>query len=610
MRAENISRSKANKLTAVFVAAAMTFFGVVYSPETIASTTISQLGVDIDGEAAGDESGSSVSLSEDGSRVAIGAHYNDETGSNAGHVRIYDWDGTAWTQAGADIDGEAEGDNSGLTVSLSSSGSRVAIGARYNDENGSNAGHVRIYDWNGTAWTQAGADIDGEAEGDNSGVSVSLSADGSRVAIGAHYNDETGSNAGHVRIYDWDGTAWTQAGADIDGEAVNDYSGVSVSLSADGSRVAIGAIYNDETGSNAGHVRIYDWDGTTWNQAGADIDGEAADDQSGNSVSLSEDGSRLAIGARKHDGARGHVRIYDWDGTTWNQAGADIDGEAEGDNSGVSVSLRADGSRVAIGARYNDENGSNAGHVRIYDWNGTAWTQAGADIDGEAADDQSGRSISLSSNGSRVAIGARINDGFATDAGHVRIFSLPAAAAAEAAPAPAPAQAAPYQGPIPFLASPGNASAGEQITVTGLRLNSISSVQIDGVGAAIVSVEYTRLVFTLPNGLKEGTKSIVFYGSHGKLTFFASLEYKAAPPPAVLQPKKVNAGSFNGYVAVYAKGYEGQKLSAKVAGKWLTVDSLGSGFERILRYTGAGYQIKVDLYINGILLQQMEVTTR
>ena len=145
------------------------------------------------------------------------------------------------SQLGSDIDGEAAGDGFWTSVSLSSDGTRVAIGATNNDGNGSSAGHVRVYDWNGTAWVQAGSDIDGEAAYDQSGYSVSLSSDGTRVAIGAATNDGGGSNSGHVRIYDWTNGAWVQAGSDIDGEAANDHSGHSVSLSSDGTRVAIGA---------------------------------------------------------------------------------------------------------------------------------------------------------------------------------------------------------------------------------------------------------------------------------------------------------------------------------------------------------------------------------
>ena len=54
----------------------------------------------------------------------------------------------SWTKLGADIDGEAYGDESGYSVSLSSDGTIVAIGAPYNDGNGDSAGHVRVYNWN------------------------------------------------------------------------------------------------------------------------------------------------------------------------------------------------------------------------------------------------------------------------------------------------------------------------------------------------------------------------------------------------------------------------------------------------------------------------------
>ena len=106
------------------------------------------------------------------------------------------------------------------------------------------AGQVRVYEWNGTGWIQLGVDLDGEAFGDNSGWSVSLSSDGSRLAIGAVNNDD-GSD-GHVRVYEWDGISWVQLGLDIDGEAAGDASGSSVSLSSDGSRLAIGATENDQ----------------------------------------------------------------------------------------------------------------------------------------------------------------------------------------------------------------------------------------------------------------------------------------------------------------------------------------------------------------------------
>ena len=325
---------------------------------------------------------------------------NDGNGSYSGHVRIYAWNSatSAWEQQGADIDGEAADDGSGWSVSLSSDGTTVAIGAIITTATALDSGHVRIYAWNSatSAWEQQGADIDGEAADDWSGSSVSLSSDGTTVAIGALWNDGNGSNSGHVRIYAWNSatSAWEQQGADIDGEAAGDQSGYSVSLSSDGTTVAIGAIWNAGNGSYSGHVRIYAWNSATsaWEQQGADIDGEAAGDESGWSVSLSSDGTTVAIGAYGNAGNgsnSGHVRIYAWNSATsaWEQQGADIDGEAAGDQSGYSVSLSSDGTTVAIGASRNDGNGSNSGHVRIYAWNSatSAWEQQGADIDGEAA---------------------------------------------------------------------------------------------------------------------------------------------------------------------------------------------------------------------------------
>ena len=67
----------------------------------------------------------------------------------------------------------------------------------------------------------------------------------------------TVTNSGHVRVYELSGNNWTQLVSDIDGEAASDLSGESVSLSADGTRVAIGSIYNDGNGGNSGHARVY-----------------------------------------------------------------------------------------------------------------------------------------------------------------------------------------------------------------------------------------------------------------------------------------------------------------------------------------------------------------
>ncbi len=73
---------------------------------------------------------------------------------------------------------------------------------------------------------------------------------------------------------------------------------------------------------------------------------------------------------------------------------------------------------------------------------------------------------------------------------------------------------------------------------------------------------------------------------------------------------KVNAGSFKGYVAIYAKGHEGKRLSAKVGKDWVVVPALASNFVRVVEYTGAGYTIAVRIYIDRVLVDTITVTTK
>jgi LPXTG-motif cell wall-anchored protein len=273
-----------------------------------------------------------------------------------------------WTQTGADFDGDAVGDALGRSVAMSADGLRVAIGA---SGNGGGAGRVRVYTLTNGAWIQTGANIDGESAGDQSGWSVAMSANGSRVAIGARGNDGGGSDAGRVRVYTLTNGVWIQTGANIDGEAAYNWSGFSVAMSVDGSRVAIGAYGAD---GDAGQVRVYTLTNGAWVQTGADIDGESAGDLSGYSVAMSADGSRVAIGAPQNYGAAGRVRVYTLTNGVWIQTGANINGEAVGDNSGGSVAMSDDGSRVAIGAIFNDGGGSDAGQVRVYEGVGLTTT--------------------------------------------------------------------------------------------------------------------------------------------------------------------------------------------------------------------------------------------
>ncbi len=418
-----------------------------------------QIGDDIDGRQLRDHLGNDVSLSADGRVLAIGvAQSAFAPKGRIGYVQVYEkivdaqsQGGFKWEQIGEDIYGVAEFDWFGQELSLSSDGSVLAIGAWGNDgKNGDRdrIGLVRVYERDGSVtlgWKQVGEDIYGEAQGDESGSSVSLSPGGRVLAIGAPVNNGNGKHSGHVRVYERDDNldlGWRQVGKNIDGEAAGDYSGSSVSLSYDGSMLAIGTRGNDGNGGqDSGHVRIYERDDNLdlgWRQVGKDIDGNTPGDQLGHSVSLSFDGRVLAIGAPDPYDHRfntnpgpGYVRVYERDDNIdlgWRQLGGDIVGEANRDESGQSVSLSSGGRVLAIGGWYNDGTANAAGHVRVYERDASStdapvgWRQVGEDIDGEAYVDGSGHRVSLSSDGSLVAIGAWANDGKGVDAGHVRVY--------------------------------------------------------------------------------------------------------------------------------------------------------------------------------------------
>jgi hypothetical protein len=73
---------------------------------------------------------------------------------------------------------------------------------------------------------------------------------------------------------------------------------------------------------------------------------------------------------------------------------------------------------------------------------------------------------------------------------------------------------------------------------------------------------------------------------------------------------KVNAGSFKGYVAIYAKGYEGQRLSAKVGKDWVVIPALGSNYERVVELVGPGVDVTVRIYIDRVLVDTISLTTK
>ncbi|MBX2829360.1 MAG: T9SS type A sorting domain-containing protein [Flavobacteriaceae bacterium] len=381
------------------------------------------LGDDIDGAMGNDQFGYSVSLSNDGTILAVGAPFNDDNGISSGHVRIFENQSGNWVQLGNTIVGSDNGDKSGFAVSLSGDGQIVAIGAPDEGTTAFEAGQVRVFQYQGGTWEQLGDDIFGEALSDHSGTAISLNNDGTILAIGAPDNEgDAVGNPGHVRVYEFVAGAWEQLGDDIDGEAQEDNSGFSVCLNDAGTLVAIGAPFNDDSAPDAGHVRVYEWDGDNWVQVGDDINGEASNDRFGSSVSFNTTGGMLAVGGIDNNGI-GHVRVFRKISDEWIQFGEDIDGIGVNDDFGNSVSLNDDGNILAIGAPLFDGGGNDTGLVQVYRSVLDEWVKVDNDMIGEAQEDRSGYSVSMSADGSIIAAGGYLNDESGANAGHARVWN-------------------------------------------------------------------------------------------------------------------------------------------------------------------------------------------
>jgi hypothetical protein len=369
--------------------------------------------------------GTSVVLSSlDGGRLAVGAPMHDystaeanalSVNENGGAIFLYEYDGSVWNQIWF-LAGDA-GEGLGERFSLSADGSRIAVRRER-----TNPDSVEVYDIGaGGAATQVGETVSCGANGDT----VTLSADGTRLAVSCEsfLDPVLGANTGRVEIFDWTGSTWSSTGT-LDGSGGGDFFGWSTAFSNDGNRIAISAPNHDSGGAaNRGQVRVFDFVSGEWSQVGADILGDNAADQQGFSMDLSGDGLSLVASCPGGDNGvvalTGLVKVFAESGGTWSQVGDSIAGVNANDRFGRSVSIADNGSRLAASSYIHD---GSRGHLRLFDLTGGSWVQYGSDIDGENSADRFGNgifSVTLTGDGSRVASGSTLYG----DAGRVRVFA-------------------------------------------------------------------------------------------------------------------------------------------------------------------------------------------
>lgn len=370
----------------------------------------------------GDELGFSVSTSKQGNRFIVGSRRNGKDDMrNRGSASIYEFNARERSYIVlTTIYGEQAGDQCGYSVSMAEDGKRVAIGSLGSDKNGNNSGQVRVFEENilTKEWILVNEFI-GETEGSLFGTSVSLSQDGSKVAVGAPYygNDGT-TRLGRAYLYrEIKESVWNPIGEPISGELSDDLFGWSVSWSPDAKLLAIGAPGKEDT-SSSGYVKIFSYESDQWNLYGRLIFNDVPGDRFGFSVFLAGTSTkyRVAIGAPGTTSERGessgYACIFEYDSDGWLPVGNGISG-GWGEHLGYAVALTPDAERMLVGVPNKLSNGLPSGQLQIFDVREGSLVSTG-EIHGNEGEDF-GISVAISYDG-------RIVYGGATAGNLVRVF--------------------------------------------------------------------------------------------------------------------------------------------------------------------------------------------
>jgi hypothetical protein len=314
-----------------------------------------------------DNFGYSVAVS--GTRVAVGA-YGDNTGVNgAGSAYVYDLASATPSVPVATLNNPSPAYFDWFGYSVAVSGTRVVVGAYRDDTGAPAAGSAYVYDLASATPTVLVATLNNPSpeEGDLFGMSVAVS--GTRVVVGAAGDNTGAAAAGSAYVYDLASATPTVPVATLNNPspAANDYFGSSVAIS--GTRVVVGASQDVTGAPGAGSAYVYDLASATPTMPVATLNNPspAAFDEFGHSVAVS--GTRVVVGAYWDDtGATdaGSAYVYDLASATPALPVATLNNpsSAFGDEFGYSVAV--DGTTVVAGAPFDDTTATDRGAAYIF----------------------------------------------------------------------------------------------------------------------------------------------------------------------------------------------------------------------------------------------------
>ena len=231
---------------------------------------------------------------------------------------------------------------------------------------------------------------------------------------GNHLVTATPTSRGHtIAVYEWEGNEWNQIGSDIV-EMVNkneDFSTtrLPIDISANGTRLVLGTL-NDS--GDHGQVKVYEWDGVSWNTLGNTLHGHLGEPL-GESVAITDDGNRIIVGIPGSD--IGYAQVFQWNPSNtghWIQVGKNIVSDDDGKDSyfGFSVSITSDGERIVVGDYKKEGHRQfDAGAIYTYDLIYGQWELTGKLL-GRRREDRYGAIYSLSSEGNRLAVSSNAHN--------------------------------------------------------------------------------------------------------------------------------------------------------------------------------------------------------
>ncbi|CAK0884976.1 unnamed protein product [Prorocentrum cordatum] len=257
------------------------------------------------------------------------------------------------------------------------------------------------------------------------GVSVSVSSDGARVVVGAgyYYYDDESIQFGSAYVFD--GTTGERLLKLVASDgAVFDEFGWLVAVSSDGARVVVGAVGDDDQGTNSGSAYVFD--GTTGERLLKLVASDGAgSDSFGYSAAVSSDGARVVVGAVGDDDQGNNAgAVHVFEGTTGERLLKLVASDGAGsDNFGWSVAVSSDGARVVVGAYQDDDQGTNSGSAYVFD--GTTGERLLKLVASDGAgEDRFGWSVAVSSDGARVVVGSHFDDDQGTNSGSAYVFDF------------------------------------------------------------------------------------------------------------------------------------------------------------------------------------------